>query len=66
MTIDHGEYKSVYSNFSVLYANTGDYVRAGQIIGKAGTQDDPKGEGIFFGLFKNGAPVDPLPWFNGQ
>lgn len=64
MTVDHGEYKSVYSNFSLLFVNAGDRVRAGQVIGKAGTQDDPKGEGVFFGLFKNGAPVDPLPWFH--
>ncbi len=66
VTIDHGEYKSVYSNFSMLYVHAGDHVRAGQIIGKAGTRNDPKGEGIFFGLFKNGAPIDPVPWFNAR
>ncbi|WP_457653581.1 murein hydrolase activator EnvC family protein [Rhodocaloribacter sp.] len=62
MIIEHGEYHSVYGNFAIINVGEGERVRAGQIIGRAGTDAEPKGEGIFFGLFKDGKPIDPLPW----
>ncbi len=62
VVIEHGIYKSVYSNFSNTFIAEGDPVRAGQIIGQAGTPDEPKGTALFFALFTEGVPVDPLPW----
>ncbi len=62
MIIEHGEYHTVYGNFALINVGEGQQVRAGQILGRAGTDAEPKGEGIFFGLFKDGKPVDPLPW----
>ncbi len=62
MIVEHGEYHSVYGNFAIINVGEGERVRAGQIIGRAGTDAEPKGEGLFFGLFKDGKPIDPLPW----
>ena len=62
VVIEHGEYKSVYSNFSNTFVVEGDPVETGQIIGEAGTPDEPKGTALFFALFKEGVPIDPAPW----
>ncbi len=62
VVIEHGVYKSVYSNFSDTFIAEGDLVRIGQAIGRAGTPDEPKGTALFFALFKEGSPIDPSPW----
>ena len=62
MSIEHGDYQSVYSNFSMTYVTQGELVRAGQVIGRSGTDSEPKGRGVFFGLFRNGTAIDPVPW----
>lgn len=62
MIVDHGDYYTVYGNFSLLYVGAGDTVEAGQMIGRAGTEAEPKGEGVFFGVFKDGVAVDPALW----
>lgn len=66
VVIEHGEYHSVYSNFSLLYIGEGETVRAGQNIGRAGTDAEPKGRGVFFALFKDGRPFDPRPWLQAK
>ncbi len=66
VAIQHGEYQSVYSNFSMLYVSEGMEVKMGQVIGRAGTDAEPKEAGIFFGLFKDGTPFDPKPWLKAQ
>ncbi len=60
--VQHGEYHSVYGNFSVLYVGQGESVVAGQSLGRSGTEAEPKGEGLFFAIFKDGQPIDPAPW----
>ncbi|MFQ5570406.1 MAG: murein hydrolase activator EnvC family protein [Rhodothermales bacterium] len=66
IAIQHGEYQSVYSNFSMIYVEEGMEVEAGQVIGRSGTESEPKQAGIFFGLFKNGVAFDPMPWLRDQ
>lgn len=66
VAIQHGEYQSVYSNFSLTYIAEGDRVKAGQVIGRAGTEDQPKRAGIFFALFHGGEAFDPMPWMGAQ
>lgn len=66
VVIEHGAYKSVYSNFSMTYVTEGDRVTAGQVVGRAGTDAEPKGKAVFFGLFKDGSPIDPRPWLRAQ
>lgn len=60
--VEHGEYQSAYSNFSLIYVSEGDRIEAGQVIGRAGTEEEPKGAGVFFALFENGAAFDPMRW----
>lgn len=62
VSIAHGEYQTVYSNFSMIYVNRGDRVRAGQVIGRAGTSSEPQKEAVFFAVFRNGQAIDPVPW----
>ncbi|NNE34149.1 MAG: peptidoglycan DD-metalloendopeptidase family protein, partial [Rhodothermales bacterium] len=62
VVIEHGEYHTVYSNFSLLYVGQNTVVSAGQVIGRAGTDAEPKGPGVFFAVFKKGEPMNPVPW----
>lgn len=64
VAIRHGNYISVYSNFSSLSISEGDRVREGQVIGKAGTESEPRGAGLFFAVFdrSKGESVDPTTW----
>ncbi|MDX1739942.1 MAG: peptidoglycan DD-metalloendopeptidase family protein, partial [Rhodothermales bacterium] len=62
VVVEHGEYHTVYSNFSMLYVGKNEVVSEGQVIGRAGTDAEPKGPGIFFAVFKKGQPMDPMPW----
>lgn len=62
VVVQHGEYRSVYSNFSVLYVEVGDEVDAGHLLGRSGTDAQPKGPALFFAIFRNGQAVDPSPW----
>ena len=66
VVIEHGAYKSVYSNFSVTYVAEGEEIGIGQRIGLAGTRTEPKGKALFFALFKDGSPVDPYPWLSSR
>ncbi len=62
VAIEHGEYQSVYSNLSMVYVAEGTRVKAGQVIGRSGTDAEPKQSALFFAMFKNGSPFDPKPW----
>ncbi|WP_243664161.1 murein hydrolase activator EnvC family protein, partial [Rhodothermus marinus] len=45
--IQHGEYQTFYSNLSLVYVSVGQEVRAGQVIGRAGTDAEPNARGYF-------------------
>lgn len=60
--IEHGDYQTAYSNFSLIYVGEGEAVEAGQVIGRAGTEDEPKGAGVFFAVFNGGEARDPALW----
>jgi septal ring factor EnvC (AmiA/AmiB activator) len=64
LVIRHGDYLSVYSNFSSLYVSTGDEVEAGQLLGQAGTDNEPRGAGVFFAVFDTSTneSVNPQTW----
>lgn len=62
VAIEHGDYQTIYSNFSTTFVNEGQRVRAGQVIGRAGTDAEPRGRALFFGLFTNKNFVNPEPW----
>ena len=62
VTISHGEFTSLYGNLSMLYVEAGTKVHSGQILGRSGTDNEPKGKAVFFGIFRNNAEVDPQKW----
>ncbi len=64
ITISHGEFTSLYGNLSLLYVTSGTKVRAGQLLGRSGTDAEPKGNAVFFGIFRNNAEVDPQQWLS--
>lgn len=64
--IEHGDYVTFYGNLSLFYASPGDTIEPGQIIGRSGTDAEPKGQSIFFGIFDNGKAVDPEKWFKSR
>ena len=59
--VSHGDYVTVYGNLSKVYVTAQQTLVAGQLVGKAGTDQDPYGAGYFFGLSKDGF-VDPAVW----
>ena len=66
VAIEHGDYQTIYSNFSATFVSEGQRVRAGQVIGRAGTDAEPRGRAVFFGLFTSKRFIDPEPWLQGR
>lgn len=62
ITISHGDYTTVYGNMSEVYVTEGVRVQAGEYIGHAGTENEPKGEALFFAIFQNGVESNPERW----
>jgi septal ring factor EnvC (AmiA/AmiB activator) len=68
LVVRHGEYLSVYSNFSSLYVSQGETVEAGEVIGLSGTEEEPRGAGVFFAVFdrSQSTSVDPTAWLSAR
>jgi septal ring factor EnvC (AmiA/AmiB activator) len=60
--IDHGDgWMSLYGGNESALVSAGDWVRPGQPVATVGR--DPEQGGAWFGLRKDGKPVDPQGWF---
>ena len=59
--IKHGKYFTVYSNLGSSDVQRGDQVKTGQVIGKAGINDEGQGE-VDFILMKESDNVNPESW----
>ncbi len=68
LVIRHGDYLSVYSNFSTLYVSQGETVSAGEVVGLSGTEDEPRGAGVFFAVFdrSQNSSVNPTSWLTAR
>lgn len=55
---DNG-FHTLYAQVDSIEANVGDAVRQGDVIAKTG---EPGGEGVYFEIRHNGAPIDPVSW----
>ncbi len=68
LVVQHGEYLSVYSNFSTLYVAVGNQVAAGEVLGQAGTSTEPRGAGLFFAVFDTdgGTSTNPVAWLRDR
>lgn len=60
--VAHGDYWSVYGNLSVTSVQPGTVLSAGDVVGQTGTTTTGRGNGYFFGLFKDNDFTDPAPW----
>lgn len=67
LTVDHGRIRGTplttsYSHLSAFSATAGQPVRAGQVIGRAGTTGLSTGCHLHFMLYAAGLVTDPVPW----
>jgi septal ring factor EnvC (AmiA/AmiB activator) len=61
--IDHGKgYMSLYAFNQSLYKRVGEWVETGEIIASVGQSGGRSQPGLYFGIRKQGKPVDPLEW----
>ncbi len=61
--IDHGDqYLSIYGNNETLLRHTGDTVRSGDVIARAGNSSGDEETGLYFELRYRGRPFDPMGW----
>jgi len=61
--IDHGQgYMTLYAFNQSLYKHIGETVNPGDIIASAGQSGGRSQSGLYFGIRKKGAPIDPLEW----
>ena len=60
--VSHGEYVTLYGNLSQVGVRQGQRVRAGEVIGRAGTASQRRGSQLFFALYQGGTAVDPTGW----
>lgn len=61
--VDHGDqYLSIYGNNESLLRHTGDTVRAGDVVARAGSSSGDGETGLYFELRYRGRPFDPLGW----
>ena len=64
--VSHGGFTTIYGNLSQVVVARGQTVRAGQTVGRAGTAGERRGSQLFFALFQDGRPADPLGWLRGR
>lgn len=64
MILDHGNgFMTLYGFNQSLYKRVNDWVEEGEVIAGAGQSGGRSQSGLYFGIRKNGKPVDPLLWF---
>ena len=67
VTVDLGDgYEAVYGQLKELNFNVGDYVEAGHVIGYVSEPTkyySVEGSNLYFELKKDGAPIDPIEFF---
>ena len=65
VTIKHGKYFTTYNNLASVSVSKGQEVKMGQVIGKAGTNEDGDGE-ILFVVNIESRFVDPEAWLKNK
>jgi murein DD-endopeptidase MepM/ murein hydrolase activator NlpD len=63
--VDHGQgVESIFLHLSHIDVKEGDFVQAGQTIGRVGSTGAATGPHLHWGLYVHGLAVDPVPWRN--
>ena len=66
LIIDHGGgFLSLYGQNQSLFKDVGDWVKAGEVIGQAGTSGGQTEAGLYFELRHNSKPLNPKSWVRG-
>jgi septal ring factor EnvC (AmiA/AmiB activator) len=67
LIVDHGDqFLSIYGNNAQLLRKTGDEVKAGDVVARAGDSSGDGETGLYFELRYQGRPFDPLSWTGGR
>lgn len=67
ITIEHANgVVTVYGHHSKLLVSVGDKVKAGDVIGLAGSTGDVTGPHLHFEVYVNGAPTDPVKFLKDK
>ncbi len=65
--IDHGDgYMSLYAHNQTLLKDTGDWIKAGEIIATVGNSGGLTTPGLYFEIRRKGNPVNPARWCQGK
>jgi murein DD-endopeptidase MepM/ murein hydrolase activator NlpD len=65
--IDHGQgLLSIMIHLSRIEVQAGDFVQAGQVVGRVGSTGAVTGPHLHWGLFVHGLSIDPVPWREGK
>lgn len=65
--IDHGDaYLSLYAHNQVLLKEIGEWIHAGEAIGRVGNSGGLERASLYFELRHRGRPTNPAPWFGPQ
>ena len=63
LVIEHDNgYATLYRHNQTLVKERGDRVEAGELIGRAGATGSVASNGLFFGVNRQGKPLDPVVW----
>lgn len=61
--LDHGDgYMTLYAFNQSLYKEVGDWVDTGEVIASVGRSGGQSRPGLYFGIRKNGEPINPETW----
>ena len=60
--VSHSGYTTIYGNLSSVSVSQGQRIRAGQVVGRAGTSNQRRGASLFFAIFEGETAVDPTRW----
>ena len=63
LILDHGDgFMSLYGHNQSLFKETGEWVEPGEVIGLVGRSGGHSKPGVYFGIRKQGKPVNPGQW----
>lgn len=67
LVLEHGDgYMSLYAHNEALFSAVGDWVVAGQVLGRVGDSGGRDQAGLYFEIRSGTRPENPTPWFSGR
>jgi septal ring factor EnvC (AmiA/AmiB activator) len=67
LILEHGDgYLSLYGHNEVLFSAIGDWVSAGEVLGRAGDSGGRDRAGLYFEIRNGSKPENPNRWFSGR